>query len=167
MKNRRQEFAETRPGDHVILVYETPAELFAFVVPFIKQGLATGERCIYVAAESKPADVMDALSAGGVAVDREMKRGAFTVMTPREYLGSPPFDPVRVVRRLQDRRTEATSAGFAGLRVADEMSWAGKDGLPDELLGEYEALLEALGPDRPTLACIYRRDRFDPAMLER
>jgi CRP/FNR family transcriptional regulator, nitrogen oxide reductase regulator len=151
----------------VILVYETPAELFAFVVPFIKQGLANGERCIYVAAESKPADVMGALSAGGVAVDRGIKRAAFTVMTPREYLGSPPFDPVRVVRRLQDRRTEATSAGFAGLRVADEMSWAGKDGLPDELLGEYEALLEALGPDRPTLACIYRRDRFDPAMLER
>jgi CRP-like cAMP-binding protein len=73
-----------------------------------------------------------------------------------------------VIERLQARLTEAVSAGFAGLRVAGEMSWAGKQGLPDEVLGEFEALLEkTAGAGRRTLVCIYRRDRFDPAMLER
>jgi two-component system, chemotaxis family, sensor kinase Cph1 len=161
-------FPEPAVGDHVVFVYDDPSELFEFVVPFIKEGLARGERCVYATAESRPADVTDALSAGGVRVDREMKRGAFALMTAGEYYETPPFDPARAIERLQARLTEAVSAGFAGLRVAGEMSWAGRQGLPDEVLGEYEALLEkTAGAGRRTLACIYRRDRFDPATLER
>jgi len=168
MMNGRQAFGETRPGDHVIFIYEDASELFAFVVPFIKKGLTNGEQCVYVADESAPARVIDALSAGGVRVDREMKRGALALMTPREYFELSPFDAARAIDRLQGRLTEAISAGFAGLRVADEMTWTVKTGLPDEALEEYEALLEtAIGPGRLTIACMYRRDRFDPAILER
>ncbi|HEV2281628.1 MAG TPA: MEDS domain-containing protein [bacterium] len=168
MRNRRLESAETKPGDHVILLYENTAELFGFVVPFVTQGLANGERCVYVAAESTPADVIDALAAAGVPVARETKRGAFALMTPREYFGLPPLDPGRAIEQLQRRVTEAVSTGFAGLRVADEMTWAGTEGVAEEILGEYEALLETiLGSGRVTLACIYRRDRFDPVVLER
>jgi CRP-like cAMP-binding protein len=168
LKEGGRAFPEPAVGDHVVFVYDDPSELFAFVVPFIKEGLAGGERCVYATAESRPADVTDALSAAGVRVDREMKRGAFALMTAGEYYGSSSFDPARAIDRLQAGLREAVSAGFAGLRVAGEMSWAGKQGLPDEVLGEYETLLEkTAGAGRRTLACIYRRDRFDPAIMER
>jgi CRP-like cAMP-binding protein len=155
-------------GDHDILVYEHKVDLLAFVLPFIKKGLANRERCLYVLAESQRPDVLTALSAGGVRVEREMKRGALALATPRDYFGPPPLDPPRVVERMEARLRQAAAAGFAGLRIAAEMSWAGRHGLPDETLGEYEALLEmASGRGRATIACLYRRDRFDPAMLER
>lgn len=168
VKGGRHAFPEIAPGDHIIFIYEDASRLFAFVAPFIKKGLADGERCVYVAAESRPADVVEALSAGGVRVDQEKKRGAFALLTPREHFGLPAFDPVRTTERLRQELAEATSAGFTGLRVAAEMTWVGKAGVPEEALGEYEALLEnVVGPGRATRACIYREDRFDPAVLER
>ncbi|HEV2356262.1 MAG TPA: MEDS domain-containing protein [bacterium] len=168
VKGGRHAFPEIAPGDHIIFIYEDASRLFAFVAPFIKKGLADGERCVYVAAESRPADVVEALSAGGVRVDQKKKRGAFALLTPREHFGLPAFDPVRTTERLRQELAEATSAGFTGLRVAAEMTWVGKAGVPEEALGEYEALLEnVVGPGRATRACIYREDRFDPAVLER
>ena len=168
MKAGRQEFAETQSGDHIVFIYKDPAELFAFAVSFIRRGLANGERCAYVVAESSPAEVMDALSAGGVRVDRELKRGALVFTTPREYYGLPPFDATRAIERLREKLTEALDAGFAGLRAAGEMTWAGKRGVADEALGEYEDLLETfLGAGHLTIACLYRRDRFDPVVLQR
>lgn len=160
--------SEARPGDHIILVYEDRAELYAFVVPFVKDGLKRGERCIYIPAESRTADVAAALSAGGVRVDRETNRGAFEFMTPREYYRFPPLDSVRLIQHLNELLADARSAGFTGLRVAGEMSWAGKTGVPGDVLGDYEALLDkVLGPRGGTVVCIYRKDLFDPDMLQR
>ena len=168
MRDARETRSEARPGDHIVLVYEDRAELYAFIVPFVKNGVERGERCIYIPAESKPADVAAALSAGGVRVDRETNRGAFEFMTPREYYRFPPLESVRAVQHLNELLADARSAGFTGLRVAGERRWAGKMGLPGDILGDYEALLDkVLGPQGATVACIYRKDRFDPDMLQR
>ena len=66
---------EINPGDHLILIYENADELFAFAVPFIKDGLAKSERCIYVADDLTAAQVTTAFTEGGIDVDREVKRG--------------------------------------------------------------------------------------------
>jgi CRP-like cAMP-binding protein len=155
-------------GDHAILVYEDKADFIAFVLPFIKKGLADRDRCLYIIAESKRADILAALSAGGVRVDREVKSGALAFVTPREYYGPMPLDPPRIVHRLEEQLRHALAAGFAGVRIIAEMSWAGRQGVPDEILSDYESLLEmAYGHSRATFLCVYRRDAFDPAMLER
>ena len=63
---RRQGFGEVSPGDHLIFIYEDPAELTAFAVPFINGGLAGGERCLYVVDDPELPEITEALAAGGV-----------------------------------------------------------------------------------------------------
>ncbi len=154
-------------GDHVILIYEDGAELFTFVIPFIKDGLAKGERCILVV-ESESAEVVEALSDRAVAINREVKRGAFAVTTAREFFGFPPFNAARAMARILRAQREAASAGFAGLRLAGDWAWSLGKGDQNDELRELESLVErAVGPGRLTVACMYRRDRIDPDTLER
>jgi len=164
---RRQGTWEVSPGDHVVFIYEDTPELTAFVVPFIKEGLTKGERCLYVVDDQELPEITEALSAGGVDVDRESRRGALMFMNGEEYAGPPPFDPLRIVELLRRRAAAAASGGFTGLRVAGQMTWTLKAGVPDRALVEYEVLVEqSTGPVPFTAACMYRRDRFDPAVLQ-
>src|SRR5438309_4375111 len=164
----RKAFRELRSGNHVFFIYEDTSELNAFVVPFIKNGLATGARCAYIAGELDPAKVTKVLVAGGVDAKRAIERGALVVWRAREYYGLPPFDAARVVEFMRRRGTEAVSRGFAGKRIAAEMTWILQEGLRDDALEKYETLLdEAIDPSHLTMACMYRRDRFHPAVLQR
>jgi CRP-like cAMP-binding protein len=136
-------------------------------VPFIKEGLAKRERCVYVVDDLQPTEVTEALVAAGVNVNRESERGALELTNARAYFGLPPFDALRAVELMRKRVTEASAHGFAGLRIAGEMTWTLKEGIGDHALAEYESLLDkAIGPGLLTLACMYRRDRFRPAVLQ-
>ena len=122
---------------------------------------------MYLAAESSPAEIIEALSAHGVRTNREIKRGAFAVTTAREFFGYP-FNASRAMEQMLRAGTEAASAGFAGLRVAGDWAWSVEKSVQDNELAEFESLLErATAPGHLTLACMYRRDRTDPDTLER
>lgn len=153
-------------GDHIVFIYEEPAELLAFAVPFVKEGLANGERCIYVVDDLAIKEFTDALIAGGVDVTREIERGALVLTNAKEYLQLP-FDLVRVLNLKRERAQEARSRGFSGLRVAVEMTWQLKTAISDQDFVEFESLLdEALGPGTATVVCAYRRGQFSTALLQ-
>jgi CRP-like cAMP-binding protein len=121
---------------------------------------------VYIVDDLGPAEVTEALVKGGVDVNRALDRGALVVVSPREYFALPPFDASRVVELMGKRVTEAISGGFSGLRIAGEMTWTLKEGIRDDALVDYESLLdEAVGPGPLTVVCLYRRDRFRPALL--
>lgn len=157
---------ETNPGDHFILIYENADELFAFAVPFIKDGLARRERCIYVADDQTPTLVTKALTQGGVDVSREMKRGALMLLNQHEHAIQPPFGVTRMVERILQRVADASAGGFAGVRFAAEMTWAHGAEVRDDLLVEYDSLLDIIcAPGTLSFVCMYREDRFSPSML--
>jgi CRP/FNR family transcriptional regulator len=164
---RWQGSGQVSPGDHIIFIYEDTPELTAFAVSFIEEGLARGERCLYVIEDQDLPEITEALAAGGVDVDRESQRGALVFLNAEEYAGPPPFDPLRLIEVIRRRMAEASSRGFAGMRIAGQMTWTIKAGVPDRVLVEYELLLErATGPGSLTVACMYQRDRFDQAVLQ-
>jgi CRP-like cAMP-binding protein len=163
----RQQWGELRPGDHIAFIYEDAAELTAFAVPFIKDGLARGERCVYIVDDLERSEVAEALVKGGVDVNRQIERGALALVAAQEYYLLPRFDPLRMVDLTRRRVTEAISGGFAGLRIAGEMTWVLKAGIRDDDLLEYESLIDrATGPGRLIIACMYRRDHFSRAVLQ-
>jgi CRP/FNR family transcriptional regulator, nitrogen oxide reductase regulator len=165
---RTRGFEKARPGDHIILIYEDTAELTAFAAPFIKEGLDRGERCLYVFDDLELVEVTEALAAGGVDVNREIQRGALLLMNAEEYSTPPPFDPLQMVELNLSKVTEARSLVFSGLRIAAEMTWALRTPVPEEALADYESVLdEALSSGSATIACMYRRGRFSPAVLQR
>src|SRR5262249_37057705 len=121
-------------------------------VPFLRAGLAQGERCVYIADERTTEEVAQALAAGGVNVPGECARGALELLTRREsYLRSGRFDPRRMIEFLGQAVEEALAAGFAGLRATGEMTWALGAEVTSECLLEYEALLNDFFPGRRAL----------------
>jgi hypothetical protein len=72
------------PGYHTCSLYNTKAEQMAAVLPFMKDGLARRECCMYVADEHSGADIQAALRADGIDVDRYGQQGALLVLTKYE-----------------------------------------------------------------------------------
>ncbi|MCL6640060.1 MAG: MEDS domain-containing protein, partial [Candidatus Rokubacteria bacterium] len=134
---------------------------------YLKQGLARGERCLYVVDDATAAEVAEALRRAGVAVDAEQDRGALTIITKREsYLRSGRFDPSAMLAFLDEAVREAVAGGFAGLRVTGEMTWALGPEAGNDRVMEYERSLRHFLPGRPVVAiCQYNRARFDPAVI--
>ncbi len=161
------QIAGLKPGDHLCLLYETAEEQLAAVVPFMRKGLAGGERCLYIADDRTVDEVFTALSAAGVEVAREIARGALTVITEREaYRRSGACDPAAMIGLLGDALGDAVAAGFEGLRVTGEMTWALAPEAGTERLVEYEARLnDFLAGNRALSICQYNRTRFPPAIV--
>ena len=153
--------------DHLCLIYETRAEQFAAVVPFIRIGLERGERCIYIVDDNTAQAVLTALRAGGVDTDAALASGALIIAAKQDaYLKRGYFDPDWMIQFLAQATAEARAAGYAALRATGEMTWVlgGDPGV--ERLIEYEAELNFFFSEHDALAiCQYNRRRFSPAII--
>jgi PAS domain S-box-containing protein len=162
-----QELTKLKLGDHICLIYENSAEQMAAAVPFLKEGLARDERCLYVADDSAVEAIASALAATRVDVAHERERDALWMLTKQDtYLFEGKFDPVTMIDFLRSAQTQALTDGFSGLRVAAEMTWALGPELVFDRLIEYEALLnDFLANRRSVFLCQYHRSRFDSAVI--
>ena len=80
----KKQIDSLRQGEHLCLVYENAVEQMAAVVPFMRRGLALGERCVYVADERTVDEILEALAGGGVDVAGERQRDALVLLTKRD-----------------------------------------------------------------------------------
>ncbi|MBI2939286.1 MAG: MEDS domain-containing protein [Chloroflexi bacterium] len=166
-REREQQIAALRPGDHLCLIYDNLAEQMAAVAAFMRDGLAAGERCVYIADDRTFDEVAGGLAAVGIDVARERERGALLLLTKRDtYLRSGEFHPAAMIALLRQTIEDALAAGFTGLRATGEMTWALGTEVGCDRLIEYEALLNNFFPGRQILAiCQYNRRRFPPTII--
>jgi signal transduction histidine kinase len=162
-----QELSKLRQGDHICTIYENTAEQMAGAVPFLKEGLARGERGLYVADDHIVKTLVQALAAAGVAVAQERERDAFWTPTKQDsYLKGGKFDPQTMIDFLRSAQSQALADGFSGLRVVGEMTWALGPEVGNDRLIEFEALLnDFMANSRSIILCQYNRSRFDPAII--
>lgn len=86
------------------------------------------------------------------------------LLNRHEYAAQPPFGVTRMVERILQRAADASAGGFAGVRIAAEMTWARGMEVREDLLVEYDSLLDiTCAPRILTFVCMYRRDRFSPS----
>ncbi|ADO74869.1 Sensor protein [Stigmatella aurantiaca DW4/3-1] len=154
-------------GDHYCLVYETPEQQWAAIIPFVTAGLEHNEVCAYITDDRSIQEVRHALLTHGVDVDGHVRRKALTFMTKREaYLSGGSFSPPGMISFLGDTVRQAAENGFSGFRVTGEMTWALGRECGCEDLVEYEALLNDFFPGSRSLAlCQYNRQRFGAEMI--
>jgi hypothetical protein len=79
-----RKLANLKQGDHVCRIFESLEEHLTAAVPFIKGGLARGERCLYISGERTDDDFARAMAAAGLVVALECGRGALLLRTDRE-----------------------------------------------------------------------------------
>src|ERR1700726_3408416 len=97
-----RQLASLKQGEHACPIYETLAEQMAGAVPFLKDGLVRGERCLYVADDRTVAQIVDVLAFAGVDVTRECDRGALRLLTKGStFLQSGEFDPRAMIDLLR------------------------------------------------------------------
>jgi signal transduction histidine kinase/ActR/RegA family two-component response regulator len=160
--------ARLRQGDHLCLVYRSAAEQTAALVPYLKAGLAAGERCLFVGHGTSGRRLEHALQEAGVDVQGECDRGALVFVTQRDnWLPGGRFDPGTMMDCLRQAEQNALEDGFSGLRATWNMGWV-LEGTPgaDRLI-EYEAHLNRfLAGSRTCALCRYSREGSSPELIE-
>ncbi|QLH78541.1 MEDS domain-containing protein [Halosimplex rubrum] len=148
-------------NDHFALVYEGREERFAAVVPFLRQGLEAGEKCLYVGDEGSLETVADLLRDRAVDVGGAVESGALVFESVQDtYLRDSSFDPESMME-VYGAEIEAATAEFEALRVVAETDWILEEGVPIEAFMEYESRINDLFDDADAIAlCQYDRERF-------
>ena len=101
-----------RQGDHVCTLYTSGEQQLAAAVEYVKDGLARGERCLYVCCEHPLPEFRQALRDGGVDVEAEEKRGALLLVTKENgHLAGGEFDPDRMIELLRVAVDDALASG--------------------------------------------------------
>jgi hypothetical protein len=160
----QRQLARLKPGDHVCPIYEGVAEKLAVAIPFVTEGLARGERCLYISDDRTIDEFARAIAAAGVDLDQELGRGTLRFLTARDaYLRSGAFQPRAMIAFLRQTEAEALAEGHRGLRYAGDMTWEMGPAVGHERWIEYEALLnQFLEGSRTVILCQYNRQRFGP-----
>jgi PAS domain S-box-containing protein len=162
-----QELTKLKHGDHICSIYENEAEQLAASIPVIVEGLARGERCIYIADNLTVEEIVQALRAAGVDVERERQRDALRLLTRADTcIRTGEFAPQAMIDFIRQAEAEALADGFSGLRQMGEMSWVlGSEPGCDRLI-EFEALVNRLLINSKIVGlCQYKRSRFDVACI--
>ena len=160
--------ARLRRGDHLCLIYHSAAEQTAALIPFVKAGLAAGERCLFVGHSTSARRLERALESAGVDVDAECDRGSLLLLTRREdWLPHGRFDPGAMMDLLRQAEQQALDDGFFGLRATWNMGWI-LEGTPGaDRLVEYEAHLNRfLSGSRTSALCRYSRDSSPASLIQ-
>ncbi|QLG49032.1 MEDS domain-containing protein [Natrinema halophilum] len=152
------------PHSHFAAIYETEEERFAATVPFIREGLAAGERCLYVLSDYHEEEVLEILRECGIDVDAALESGAFSFSTVDEtYLQNRPFDPDEMISFYRSVVTEANEE-YEGLRVIAGTNWIQEVSL--ETFMEYEGRGNTLFNETDSRAlCLYDRDEHSSEVI--
>jgi len=153
---------QMRPGDHLLLGYDTDEERETVLAAFLLDGLASGQRGLVLTPAEMPAGLaLTFLEAHGCAVDEEVAVGRLAV---DPHLATPEglWDLDEVIRREARR---AVADGFLGLRVSMEVL-RGPAGRGLKTLHDSELLLDPVFASLPVLGiCQYDRRVFDEGEL--
>ncbi|HEV3263708.1 MAG TPA: MEDS domain-containing protein, partial [Gemmataceae bacterium] len=158
-----QELSKLKHGDHICSIYENAAQQLAAAVPFIVDGLARGERCVYIADDRTIEEVVQALAAASVDVAQQRQRDALRLLTGHDiYLQAGQFIPQAMIDFIRQAEAGALADGFSGLRLAAEMTWVLGPEHGGNQLTQFEALINHLLTNSKSIVlCQYNHARFD------
>lgn len=155
-----------RPGDHLCAFYRGPAERDEILVPYLREGVLNGDKCICVVDSTDPEWVLSALSVD-IAPPRGSDDPVLDVRCSKStYLSDGRFSTTRMLDFWESVVGSAIGGGFDFARAVGEMSWALRQ-MPgvEELVG-YESELNRFLPRYPqVILCLYDLDRFSGEIL--
>lgn len=151
------------------MIYEgAPAPHLSGISRVIAEKLNANKRCIYSNSLPMVAGMRSFLSAVGVHVADEVERGSLILSSDQSHLVEGLFDSKALLNLLADAVDQAYADGYAGLWAAGDMTWEFGTEMNFAKLYEYEAALEELFLQKPTLEglCMYHTDTLPPSALQ-
>lgn len=143
-------------GTHLCQFYETEADLLEVLVPYLKDGLAANEFCMWVTSEPLRAEKgVEALKRAVPDLDDRIARGQIEILDYSQwYTKSGRFDAEEVLQGWLDKLAQARQNGYEGLRLTCNTYWLEDADWED--FEEYEKIINDMIGNHPMLAiCSY------------
>jgi anti-anti-sigma regulatory factor len=145
-------------SDHVCWVYDDSREFVDAAVDFLADGLAAGQRLLYVT--GRPVEQMRADLSGLRSAEWLLATGGLRVATVSDMVDlSQPIDPERQLAGLAAMTDQAVADGYTGLRIAADVTdivaeaWR----CPSQIVWEHQ-VEQYMGRGHPLAAlCAYDR----------
>lgn len=155
------------PGDHVCAFYRGLSERDDVLIPYLREGLRAGDKCICVVDATEPDAVLANLT-GDDDLRPPLASHQLEVLSSRQtYLRDGAFS-TRTMIDFWDRSvgTALRDPGFTFARAVGEMTWALRD-LPGVAeLVTYESELNRFLPQYPqVILCLYDLERFSGELV--
>jgi anti-anti-sigma regulatory factor len=153
-------------NDHACLTFGDAEEQLDLTAAFVANGLSRGLKVVWLS-DAVAGRAAGDLARRGVAASPALTSGQLAADSSESLVPSgQAFGADRALGWLTAQALACRVEGFAGLRIALDMSWAlrpvsGVEQLPDFEDGVAAALLGT----EAALLCQYDRDRFDPVTL--
>src|SRR5438045_8058352 len=157
--NEPMRFANATLGQrrHVCAFFHDTEEEYRVLLPFVKEGLARGEKAFHIVDPKLRDEHLQRLSSAGVDVSLVEKNGQFELHHWHEvYLRDGHFDRDRMLACMQDVLEQSQRDGFPLARVMGHAEWASGDwpGVSDFL--EYGSRLTPIIPQyKVAVICLY------------
>ena len=153
-------------NDHACLTYGEPEELFDLTAAFIRDGLASGLKVIWLS-DTATAQAETELARRGIVVESALSTGQMTAAGCEDsLLSGHAFTADHAMSWLGGQMEACQDQGFPGLRVAVNMSWALRPVTGIEQLPDFEeGVAAALAGTTVSMLCQYDREKFDPVTL--
>jgi anti-anti-sigma regulatory factor len=160
------QITDLRPTDHACLTFGEPEELYDLTAAFVRDGLSGGLKVVWLSDTGRDRAAAE-LARRGIAVDSVVAAGQLTAADCEGcLLPAQAFDAGHAVTWLSDQLAASRDAGYPGLRLALDMSWALRPVTGVEQLPDFEEKVAAvLAGTTASVLCQYDRERFDPVTL--
>jgi hypothetical protein len=154
-------------GTHICHLYNDDDLLRRFLHAYITSGIAEGELVEHLPDVPTSEDLERVVAELGIRQFVEQGPGKLVMQPVLEWCcRDGQFDPDRHLEHIGGVYRRSQACGYAGARIAAEMTWALR-GMPgSERLVEFEARLNNLVKDVPiTIHCYYDTRKFDGKTL--
>jgi hypothetical protein len=151
---------------HVCAFFSSPEEEYGTLLPFIRDGLTSGERAYHVLPAKYRDEHLDRLRSAGVDVEDAQRRRQLEVALPEEtYLRGGRFDKDAMIELIQEALTTGATLGFPLTRLVAHAETVLDDWSSVNEWLEYEMRLNDVLPryDDPVI-CAYDANLLNGSM---
>jgi hypothetical protein len=156
-----------KSGDHICAFYRGSAQRDELLVPYLREGLLAGDKCICVM-DDPDTDRVVADLAVQVDVDLSLSSGQFDLLrSDATYLSAGYFETDEMLAFWESGVGGAVNGGgFDFVRAVGEMTWALRDLPGVAQLVAYEGKLNAFLPRYPqVILCLYDLEQFSDGQV--
>jgi anti-anti-sigma regulatory factor len=160
------QITELTANDHACLTFGEPEDLFDLTAAFIRDGLSSGLKVLWVT-DGTQVQAVSELAGRGITVEPALASGQLAAVAWDDgLLCDQGFVADRAMGWLTGQVAACREEEFRGLRVAVNMGWALRPVPGVEQLPDFEKGIAATLPDTGvSVLCQYDRERFDPVTL--
>jgi AcrR family transcriptional regulator len=154
----------TQPDSHACAFFDGPKNHADVVGSFIRDGLAAGERVVYLveSPEATRADLAAVMDLAGPLGSGQLELRPWATT----YLERGAFNANRMLARVRRLIRESEPMGYRAMRLIGDMDWAAAEIPGVEELAAYESGINTLvARPRVSILCAYDTGRVAPALF--